>query len=72
MNNRILIIGLVLLAVVAGGGGWWWQSRAETASGDTLLEATGVIEARQVSLAPEMGGQVVEVLVEEGQRVAAG
>jgi len=72
MNNKGLIIGLVLLAVVAGGGGWWWQSRAETASGDTLLEATGVIEARQVSLAPEMGGQVVEVLAEEGQRVTAG
>lgn len=72
MNNRNLIIGILLLVVVAAGGGWWWQSQAAKASGDTQLEATGVIEARRVSLAPEIGGQVVEVLVEEGQRVTAG
>jgi multidrug resistance efflux pump len=72
MNKRNLIIGLVLLLAVAGGGGWWWQSQAAKATGDTLLEATGTVEARKVSLAPQIGGQVVEVLVEEGQRVTAG
>lgn len=72
MNNKILIIGLILILVVAGGGIWWWQSQAEAASSDAPLEATGVIEARRVTLASETGGQVVEVLVEEGQRVRAG
>jgi HlyD family secretion protein len=37
-----------------------------------VLTASGTISARQVAIAPELGGKVVEVLVEEGQQVAAG
>ncbi|MBU4225857.1 MAG: efflux RND transporter periplasmic adaptor subunit, partial [Chloroflexi bacterium] len=72
MNTKNLIIGLILAVVVAAGGFWLWQSQAQAASGSEPLEATGVIEARTVSLAPEVGGRVVEVLVEEGERVTAG
>ncbi|MCX7683318.1 MAG: efflux RND transporter periplasmic adaptor subunit [Anaerolineae bacterium] len=36
------------------------------------LQASGFIEAEEVALAPELGGRVVELLVEEGDEVEAG
>lgn len=72
MRTRYLAIGLAVVAVAALGGVWWWQSRSAAQAAGTGLEATGMIEARQVGLAPEIGGRVVEVLVEEGDRVGAG
>lgn len=67
------IFWIVLLAVILIAGGWWWTraaSGANAASAHTL-EVTGMIEARRVALASEIGGKIVEVLVEEGQRVEA-
>lgn len=72
MKTRYLIIGLVLVIASAGGGFWWWQVRPARASNQPSLELTGVIEARRVYLAAEIGGQVQAVLVEEGQQVSAG
>ncbi len=72
MKNRSLIIGAAVVAAIAIGGIWFWQSQDESGSTDPILEATGVIEARTVTLSPEVGGQVVEILAEEGQSVAAG
>lgn len=72
MNKKTLFISMITFLVLAAAGVGLWQSQGATASGEEPLEATGVIEARTVRLAPEVGGQVVEVLVEEGQRVTAG
>lgn len=73
MKTRHFILGvLVLVGLAALGGGGWWLAQANAAAATTALEATGVIEARTVLLASEVGGRVVAVLVEEGQRVTAG
>lgn len=69
-RNLVYIVILILAAVVAGG--WWWRSQARAASTDGRFEAAGTIEARQVRLAPEIGGKVLEVLVAEGESVSAG
>ena len=62
------LIFLALLATAAwfylGGG----SAKAEV--GD--LEASGTIEALQVMVAPEVSGQIAEVLVQEGEAVQAG
>lgn len=71
MKHRNLILAIVLVLVAAGGGGWW-LAQAGAAAEASPLEATGMIESRQVGIAPEIGGQVVEVWVEAGQRVTAG
>lgn len=72
MKNKTLIIGIFLFLVVIAGGLWIWSTQAEASSGSELLEANGVIEARQAVLASEVGGLVQEVLVEEGQSIGAG
>lgn len=66
---RILIPAIVLLAIVAGA--LYYLNRPSTAEASTI-RASGVVEAEEVSIAPEVGGRVIEVLVEEGQAVAAG
>lgn len=71
LKYRSILLTAVIVVILIGGG-WWLQARAAPATGNIPLEVTGVIEARRVTLASELGGKVIEVLVEEGQSVAAG
>jgi len=68
LKHRSILI-FILIATILVGGGWWLQVRAAPVDSVGVIEATGVIESHKVALASEIGGQVVEVLVEEGQRV---
>lgn len=72
MNKKTLTITFILILLIVAAGIGWWQFQPVAAANEEPLEATGVIEARTASLSPEVGGQVQEVLVEEGQRVTAG
>ncbi len=70
MNKRLLSI-LVLLslsAILLSA----CASIPSRAGENGALTASGIISARQVAIAPEIGGKVVEVLVEEGQPVKTG
>jgi len=69
-RNPMFIFLLIIAIFVAGG--WWIKARAatNTTNADTF-EATGVIETRQAALATEIGGKIIEVLVDEGERVEA-
>jgi multidrug resistance efflux pump len=74
LKHRSIFWTILLAVILIAGGGWWLQTRAANAANaasNNSIEATGVIEARQVALASEIGGKIVEVLVEEGQRVTA-
>lgn len=83
-RKQIIALSIVVL-IVAGavGAGFYfsanpemWQDvlteldLLETASDG--LTASGFIEAESVAVAPELGGRVLELLVEEGQAVDAG
>ena len=73
MHNRIRIIGPVLLvAVLVGGGLWWWSRGASASSAAGALSGSGTIEAEDVLITAEVAGRVQDLLVEEGQQVAAG
>jgi len=65
----IPIIILLVLAILAGG---YFGVKALTTKVDTALTASGTIEAEQVTIAPEIGGKVIEVLVSEGAPVIKG
>lgn len=67
--KRHALIALLSLALAAAGAGYLWWSRAQ-APGPLLLG--GNVDIREVNLGFRVGGRVSEVLVEEGDRVAAG
>lgn len=66
--KKILVV--LLLALVAGGGWFWWQRHSAPDGGDLVL--FGNVDIRQVSLAFDGGGRIVELGVEEGDLVTAG
>lgn len=70
LKHRSILI-YILIATILVGGGWWLQVRAAPVDSNNVIDATGVIESHKVALASEIGGQIVEVFVEEGQRVEA-
>lgn len=82
-GNRIALIVVVALAVVVAAAGivfatsrTGWplisgQIRPSGAQTDGLM-ASGFIEAEEVTVAPELGGRVVELLVKEGDDVETG
>ncbi len=69
-NPRIVapVIILIIIAAIT----WWYFSQAASRGENGLISASGTIEATQVNIASEVGGQVAEVLAEEGKPVTAG
>ncbi len=70
-SRRILVPLIVIAALVIGGVAFYFGlgSKAQ-ASGP--IEASGTVEAVEVSIAAEMSGRVVEVMATKGQPVEAG
>ena len=67
MKTRMRFIPVVIIVVVLGLGVYWLVNRAATQ--DQGLKASGTIEATDVTISPEIGGRVVEVLVTDGDAV---
>jgi len=63
------VIVIVLLALLVGG---YYGLQNLFAEDNGALQASGTIEAVDVSVAPEMAGKVTEVLAEEGDSVKTG
>jgi membrane fusion protein (multidrug efflux system) len=68
MRSRATIALTIALAVAAasGTGLWWWHSRSFETTDDAF------ITAHVTAVSPQVGGRVVEVLVEDNQKVNAG
>lgn len=69
MKHKHYIPVFLLVLIILASTVWWTRTRAATNAPTDAVEATGVIEARQAALANEIGGKILEVLVEEGERV---
>lgn len=88
MSRKCLAIAAlcIVLAAGLGGGGWYlWRVRpevvAQVLAGLDLTPAhpvaegllgSGTIEATEISVVAEIGGQLKEVLAQEGEQVKAG
>lgn len=77
MKAQVKVV--VLLGLLAGGGWlarpYWeplWQEWRGTAAADASLTLYGNVDIRQISLAFAESGRVLEMHVEEGDRVKAG
>jgi HlyD family secretion protein len=67
-TNRYILLRIVLiLAAVAASGCDVLMKQNQTA-----LQASGVVETVEISVSPELGGQVAEVMVQEGDAVQLG
>ena len=68
MKTRMQIVPVVIIVVVLGLGAYWLVNRAEAQ--DLGLKASGSIETTDVTISPEIGGRVAEVLVTDGDAVS--
>jgi HlyD family secretion protein len=68
---RRRLIPLVVVVVVVVGAAYLWSARASAQNGGGLT-ASGTIETTDVTISPEVGGRVLEVLAKEGDAVQAG
>jgi HlyD family secretion protein len=69
---RKLIPVLVAVLIAGAGAVWWYLDQNSALAEKNQIAASGTIEARQIDVAPQIGGQVSQVLAEEGESVKAG
>jgi HlyD family secretion protein len=67
--RRIIPVFLVVILAIAA---WWYFDKQQIQAQAGGLAASGTIEATQVQVAPELGGNVSAVLVSEGQNIRQG
>lgn len=72
MHNKMRRIVPVLLITVLAVFAWWYFTQQKATANSGVLQASGTIEATQITISPELSGKIVEVLVVEGQKVTAG
>jgi len=70
-SRKFILIPILALALIAAGA-LWYINRGSAQALAGPLAASGTIEATEVQIAPEIGGQVAEVLVSEGESLQAG
>lgn len=69
--NPRRIAPVILLILIAAGAIWYFTQRQSNAT-NGVLAASGTIEGTQVIIAPELGGRVLDVLVQKSDEVKAG
>jgi HlyD family secretion protein len=86
MKQRIIrLVIILLLLTLVGGGAWYLSSHPQAwsralvgmglkpvSTSQTNVTASGFIEARTVSIASEVSGQIAQLAVDEGDEVQAG
>ncbi|MEZ5829652.1 MAG: HlyD family efflux transporter periplasmic adaptor subunit [Dongiaceae bacterium] len=72
MRLRTIILGAVVLAALAGGGYAIWRDQQQSASLEGIARTNGRVEATQIVISSKLPGELLEVLVREGDDVVAG
>jgi len=63
----LVFILIIIIAVVA-----WWFVGSGPSESPTDIASSGFIESKDVAISLELGGRIVEITAEEGDKVAAG
>lgn len=73
MKKR-LALKVLVLSVLAGLAAlvWYWSKNSQEANPSAFIPATGVVEATEVEVQPELSARIQALLVEEGDRVREG
>ncbi len=70
--GKKIIIGLITIGLLATGFYLIWQRQQEQKNNETTIEASGTIEAREITVSSELGGKLKKVKKEEGDNVKKG
>ncbi len=70
-SKRVLIPLIVISALAITGLGWYFTQETSALAWGTI-EAAGTVEAVEVSIASELSGRVLDVLVSKGAGIDAG
>jgi HlyD family secretion protein len=68
---RIAVVLIILLSAV-GGGTWWYLTSQPAPLSSDEIAASGFIEAKEIAIAPEIGGRITFIGANEGDSVQAG
>jgi multidrug resistance efflux pump len=68
-KSRLAVVFLVLIVV---GSSLWWASGCSANESTAGILTSGFIEAKDVAIAPEVGGRIVEIGAGEGDNIKAG
>lgn len=71
-NLRKLVVPVAITAAVAVAGFYGWQALHPSGPGEGFTKGNGRIEATEIDVAAKLGGRIDDLLVEEGDYVAAG
>jgi multidrug resistance efflux pump len=74
MHKRppVAVVIVVILVLVVIAGYFIYTEILAPSTDNSALAASGTVEATQITISPEIGGKVAEVLAEEGQMVKVG
>jgi HlyD family secretion protein len=70
-NPRLILVPILLLLVI-GFAVWYFVFRPASVAASGALATSGTVETIEISIAPELSGKVLEVMVQEGDDVKAG
>ncbi|MFH0769681.1 MAG: efflux RND transporter periplasmic adaptor subunit [Chloroflexota bacterium] len=70
--KRIRLAVIILVVIVIISAGIWWLAGSTTSEATPDILTSGFIEATSVAIAPEVGGRIVEITADEGDRIEAG
>ncbi len=68
---RLAITLIIVVAVIISTGVWWFVKSASLETSTDIL-TSGFIEAKDVAVALEVGGRIVQIAAEEGDKIEAG
>jgi HlyD family secretion protein len=68
---RRILPAAIILILLGAAGAWYFLARADSQTNGAIT-ASGTVEAVEVIISPEISGRVMDVLVAQGESVAAG
>ncbi len=71
MKRLVVVAILIGLTALAGAGAWHWWQLQQARLPDYIASGNGRIEAQEVQVATKYSGRIAQVLVQEGDLVAA-